>query len=179
MQWNHFTSQQWTLGGVWTSKEPFVVTLSSLEHLMTHNHPFVHKKLFQYIAWAMPLLYPTLIDADPPDWSHQIHVWFQGQFLAVLDPIGAPWLPRWPTWPTKLFLCITTDAQWLLPPLFHTVPPDPLMAKKGRFWPHWTLDVPFDAPGWPPLTHKTVAKHHPGCALACSITLIPNCFTIL
>ena len=20
MQWNHFTSQQWTLGGVWTSK---------------------------------------------------------------------------------------------------------------------------------------------------------------
>ena len=47
-------------------------------------------------------------------------------------------------------------------------PPDPLMAKKGRFWPHWTLDVPFDAPGWPPLTHKTVAKHHPRCSLTFS-----------
>ena len=44
----------------------------------------------------MPLLYPTLIDADTPDCSHQIHVWFQGQFLAVLDPIGAPWLPDGP-----------------------------------------------------------------------------------
>ena len=109
---------------------------------MTHNHPFVHKKLFQYIAWAMPLLYPTLIDADPPDWSHQIHVWFQGQFLAVLDPIGAPWLPRWPTWPTKLFLCITTDAQWLLPPLFHTVPPD--WSHQTNLWPKRTFLASLD-----------------------------------
>ena len=54
-------------------------------------------------------------------------------------------------------------------------PPDPLMAKKGRFWPHWTLCVPFDAPGWPPMTHKTVARHHPRCSLTCS-TLILNCF---
>ena len=74
----------------------------------------------------MPLLYPTLIDAVPPDWSHQTHLWPKKD---VFDLIG------------------------------------PLM--------------PFDAPGWPPLTHKTVANHHHGCALACSITHIPNYFTIL
>ena len=75
----------------------------------------------------MPLLYPTLIDAVPPDWSHQTNIRPKKNVFGLIGPF---------VWP-------------------------------------------FDASGWPPMTHKTVAKHHPGCALACSITLIPNCFTIL
>ena len=152
--------------------EPFGASYDS-------QSPFRTQKLFQYIAWAMPLLYPTLIDADPPDWSHQIHVWFQGQFLAVLDPIGAPWLPRWPTWPTKLFLCITTDAQWLLPPLFHTFPPD--WSHQTHLWPKKDVFdligplmcplMPLDGPLWPTKLLQSINPDVPW--------LVPNCFTRL
>ena len=127
----------------------------------------------------------SLIDTDPPDWSHQIHLWSKGPFLAVLEPMGpGPMAPSMAhlthkTVPMHHHGCAGTCSTLIPHCSTRLEPPDPLMAKKGRFWPHWTLCVPFDAPGWPPLTHKTVAKHHPGSALACSITLIPNCFTIL
>ena len=143
MQWNHFTSQQWTLGGVWTSKEPFVVTLSSLKHLMTHNHPFVHKKLFQYIAWAMPLLYPTLIDAVPPDWSHQTHLWPKKDVFDLIGPLMCPLMPLdGPLWPTKLLQITTTVVPWLVPsPIFQTI--SPYCSHKTCLWP---IKVIFGGP---------------------------------
>ena len=134
--------------------EPFGASYDS-------QSPFRTQKIIPIYCLGYALTIQTLIDTDPPDWSHQIHLWSKGPFLAVLDPLGALW-----PWPNAM-ICST------LFPHFSTklVPPDPLKAKKGRFWLHWTLWVPIDAHGWPPLTHKTVAKHHPGCALACSTTL--------
>ena len=43
------------IGGVQAAgPQNSLFTLSPLEYLKTHKHSFVHKKLFQCIAWAMP-----------------------------------------------------------------------------------------------------------------------------
>ena len=55
-------------------------------------------------------------------------------FLAVLDPFGSPLAhPHGPPWPPKRFQCNTRDVPWLVPPLFHTVPP--VWNHQIRFWP--------------------------------------------
>ena len=105
-------------------------------------------------------------------------------FLAVLDPFGGPLAPPdGSPWPAKLFQCITGDVPWLVPPLFHTVPPVwshqihlwPKKAVFDRFGLFWG---PSGTPRWPSLTPKTVPMHHRGCALTCS-TLVPHCSTSL
>ena len=55
-------------------------------------------------------------------------------FLAVLDPFGSPLAhPHGPPWPPKRFQCNTRNVPWLIPPLFHTVPP--VWNHQIRFWP--------------------------------------------
>ena len=155
---------------------PFWALFSFLWHTMT----LPYTKNYSNLLPGLCLNY-SLIDTDPPDWSHQIHLWSKGPFLAVLEPMGpGPMAPSMAhlthkTVPMHHHGCAGTCSTLIPHCSTRLEPPDQHMAKKERFWPLWTLCVPFDAPGWPPMTHKTVARHHPRCSLTCS-TLIPNCF---
>ena len=70
-----------------------------------------------------------------------------------MPELGLYYIQPWLT----LFLCITTDAQWLLPPLFHTVPPD--WSHQTHLWPKKDVFdligplmcplMPLDGPLWP------------------------------
>ena len=101
--------------------------------------PFRTQKIIPIYCLGYALTIQTLIDTDPPDWSHQIHLWSKGPFLAVLEPMGpGPMAPSMAhlthkTVPMHHHGCAGTCSTLIPHCSTRLEPPDPLMAKKGRF----------------------------------------------
>ena len=92
---------------------------------------------------------------------------------AIFSSFGPYWGPMAPpmahltnkTVPMHHHGCAMTSSTLIPHCSTRLEPPDPLMAKKGRFWPHWTLDAlwcPWMAPSDPQNCCKAPPRLCPG-----------------
>ena len=130
---------------------PFWALFSFLWHTMT----LPYTKNYSNLLPGLCLNY-SLIDTDPPDWSHQIHLWSKGPFLAVLEPMGPG-----PMAPSMAHLTHKT-----VPRHHHGC-----VWRFGLIGPFVCPLMPLDGPHWPTKLLRSITPDVPW--------LVPNCFTRL